>query len=619
MTQGALLTEAQPQETALLLHQHLFIVDNYLLLKSLEAASIDLICTDPPFAKNKTFQGTLDPPLRADEMDEEHTTLQRWGIHNAADAEQHGVVWPTQEDAAHCTNEIWSSDDGAVEQWLHASDLEGTLGARSAAEQYVTPSLFAANGSEPSLAAPPVAAASDVGATQVHPALDLVVGGPISDGGSDRASYDDSWSWGTDVEAAWMDEITDRRPGVLTVIEAARCNHSEGTAAYLAYMAVRLIECHRVLKPTGAIYLHCDHTVNSYLRLLLDAIFGRENFRNEIIWPYRTGGVSKKHWPRKHDTLLFYVKSALYSHTPIQERIYYDKPFFTTKTDEQGRHYADVYVRDVWDDLKPLVNTSNERTGYPTQKSVEMAERMLLASSKPGDVVLDVFAGCGYVPIAAAKLDRRWIACDISPRAMTVLRRQFKKFGYAVDGVAPEGVLAVDGTSLARGNIIVCGPADLPERTTDGDEHPMIAPLPERQYKTKRSIFTREEMLSFLLELSGWRAWCCGYANILTLADGTSEVVRTIRNFELDHIDPKSKAGRHEIDNRAPLCPAHNSLKSNRRIHLEELRAEVIRRGDLLVASPEDLVKLPWARDAAIDYLTSEKARRIGTPFPSMH
>ncbi len=518
-------TDTDPQATERHLSRHLFIVDNYQLLKSLDTESIDLICTDPPFAKNETFIGELTPPLTDEEWEREKDKLRDWGIRNPADAEQHHVTWPT---------------------------------------------------------------------------------------GTTTARFRDIWSWETDVHEQWMDEIKDSRPKVLNVIETTRYTHGEGTAAYLAYMAVRLIECHRVLKATGSLYLHCDHSANSYLRLLLDAIFGTDNFRNDIIWSYRTGGVSKRYWPRKHDTLLFYVKSGSYDHNAAQERIFYEKPFFSTQTDSDGRHYADVFIRDVWDDIKPLINVSNERTGYPTQKPVALAERIIEASSKPGDVVLDPFAGCAYVPVAAENLDRRWIACDISPRAMTVLRRQFKKFGYAVDGETPAGVLANEDVSLARAEVTILGPADLPERSVSDDDVEAVKPLPQRKYKTSASIFTRQEMLEYLLGLSGWRAWCCGFANWKIGTDDKPVIEHTIRNFELDHIDPKSKQGRHEIDNRAPLCPYHNSVKSDKRILLDDLRQQIKKQGELLVPTIDDLVDLAWARDHAIEHLIAEKTRRFG-------
>jgi len=506
------------------LNRHLFIVDNYRLLTSVETASVDLICTDPPFAKNDTFVGDLTPPLTDTEKQQEINKMKDWGIHNANDAEQSHVTWPTE-------------------------------------------------------------------------------------GGT--AKFGDIWSWEEDVHEQWMNQIKYTRPKVLDVIETTRYTHGEGMAAYLAYMAVRLIECHRVLKQSGSLYLHCDHTANSYLRLLLDAIFGTTNFRNDIIWSYRTGGVSKRWWPRKHDTLLFYVKSNKYNHNPIQERVFYEKPFFSTKIDDAGRYYADVFLRDVWNDIKPLINFSHERTGYPTQKPVALAQRIIEASSRPGDLVLDPFAGCAYVPVAAENLQRDWVACDISPRAMTVLRRQFRKFGYAVDGEAPEGVLAHEGESLARADVRILGPHELPTRISLDENIEMIKPLPPRTYKIPASIFSREETLTFLLGLSGWRAWCCGFANWKISSFGRPIIEQTIRNFELDHIDPQSKRGRHEIDNRAPLCPYHNNRKGNRRVHLDELREEITQAGELAVASADDLVDLAWARDQALEHWASERVKRF--------
>ncbi|MCY4458584.1 MAG: DNA methyltransferase [Acidimicrobiaceae bacterium] len=516
-------TDVGSNSTSQRSRRHLFIVDNYELLKVLNTSSVDLICTDPPFAKNETFVGGLNPPLTEFEKQREIEKLKEWGIENPLDAERRNVTWPTDEATA---------------------------------------------------------------------------------------KFSDIWSWEADVHEQWINEIADTRPAVLNVIETTRRTHNEGTAAYLAYMAVRLIECRRILKPTGALYLHCDHTANSYLRLLLDAIFGRDNFRNDIIWSYRTGGVSKRYWPRKHDTLLFYVKSNKYDHNAVQERIYYDKPFFSTQTDEQGRHYADVFVRDVWEDIKPLINVSKERTGYPTQKPVALAERIIAASSNPGDLVFDPFAGCAYVPVAAENLARQWVACDISPRAMTVLRRQFKKFGYAVDGEVPDGVIAHDGVSLARAEVSILGPHELPQRTSLEEGIASVKPLPTRKYKVAASIFTRQEMLSFLLGLSGWRAWCCGFANWKTDSVGRQIIDQTTRNFELDHIDPQSKRGRHEIYNHAPLCPYHNGVKSDRWVPLDDLREEIAAVGDLAVASIGDLVDLAWARDQALEYWAEHRARQ---------
>lgn len=230
------------------------------------------------------------------------------------------------------------------------------------------------------------------------------------------ASFKDIWT--LDDVGAWQTELgdSDLTDYLRTIARA----HSEPMMAYTIYMTLRIIELRRVLKETGALYLHCDPTASHYLKIVLDIVFGKDAFRNEIIWSYRTGGVSKKHWARKHDVILFYAKPK-YQHNPMQERIYYDKAFFTSKVDKTGKHYADVYLRDVWEDIKPLLNLSKERTGYPTQKPVALLERIITASSQEGDIVLDPFCGGGTTCEAAAKLGRRWIGIDIEPRARELL------------------------------------------------------------------------------------------------------------------------------------------------------------------------------------------------------
>ena len=225
--------------------------------------------------------------------------------------------------------------------------------------------------------------------------------------------FRDRWQWGRDVQQEWVDSIKADYPAVWQVIKAARDASGRDMATFLCWLGVRLIEMHRVLRPDGCIYLHIDHTAQAWVKALMDGIFGRHNFRNEIVWAYRTGGVSKRHWPRKHDSILFFVRSDLYTHRPMQERVYYTKPFFTSDMDEDGRPFADVYIRDVWDDVKPLINVSRERKGFPTQKPLALYERIIEASSSPGDIVLDPFAGSGTTLVAAERLGRQWIGIDI--------------------------------------------------------------------------------------------------------------------------------------------------------------------------------------------------------------
>lgn len=246
------------------------------------------------------------------------------------------------------------------------------------------------------------------------------------------SAFEDTWSWGEN-EADAFEKLKkgDSRDNTLAnIIKLARSvlnekpNDKISTSAYLVNMTVRLQAMKRVLKPTGAIYLHCDPTASHYLKMIMDAIYGSRNFRNEIVWSYRTGGVSKKWWSRKHDVIFFYVKSGKYKHNPLQERIYYEKPFFNDNVDEEGRYFADVYIRDVWEDIKPLINVSRERLGYPTQKPIALLDRIIKASSNEGDWILDPFCGCGTTMHAAEELDRNWIGIDISQFSTGLVRNR---------------------------------------------------------------------------------------------------------------------------------------------------------------------------------------------------
>ncbi|MDP8239858.1 MAG: site-specific DNA-methyltransferase [Candidatus Hatepunaea meridiana] len=190
-----------------------------------------------------------------------------------------------------------------------------------------------------------------------------------------------------------------------------------GVNVYVDWMKQRVMELHRVLKPTGSFYLHCDWHAGHYLKVMCDEVFGQSNFQNENIWCYRTGGASKKRWSRKHDSIYFYTKSGNYSFKPIKERIYYKKPFFTDKKDDQGRYYADVLPVDWWE-IKAVINVSKERINYPTQKPEALLERIIKASSNEGDLILDAFCGCGTSLAVAQKLRRRWIGIDVLPSAI---------------------------------------------------------------------------------------------------------------------------------------------------------------------------------------------------------
>jgi len=200
-----------------------------------------------------------------------------------------------------------------------------------------------------------------------------------------------------------------------------------GINVYIDWMKQRVIELHRILKPTGSIYLHCDWHASHYLKVMCDEIFGYKNFQNEIVWAYKTQGATKKRWSRKHDILLFYSKSDNWTFNYMTERSYMQHTYGfqddELKVDEEGRQYRDAICRDVWE-ISALQSATKEKTGYPTQKPEALLERVVKVSSNKGDIVLDAFCGCGTALAAAEKLERVWIGIDISPSAIALIKKR---------------------------------------------------------------------------------------------------------------------------------------------------------------------------------------------------
>ena len=206
---------------------------------------------------------------------------------------------------------------------------------------------------------------------------------------------------------------------------------SGGIKAYLAFMFPRLEQCRRLLAEHGTLYLHLDWRAAAYARVQLDTIFGVDHFLNEVIWQYRSGGVSRRWFGRKHDTILVYARTrGRHRFHVLREGVFRTDGL---KTDEKGRPYkvtkkGRLYfnaegpaLTDVWD-IPFLSTVSKERTGWPTQKPLALLERIIRASSDPGDVVADFFCGSGTTLAAAARLGRRWIGCDSARRAVGMAR-----------------------------------------------------------------------------------------------------------------------------------------------------------------------------------------------------
>ena len=420
------------------------------------------------------------------------------------------------------------------------------------------------------------------------------------------AAFKDTWTL-DDVDEAWHGEIADRDPALYSVIGAAELAHGSGMKSYLIMMAVRLLEMHRVLKPTGSIYLHCDPTASHYLKVMMDGVFGATNFRSEVAWKRTFAHGGAKRWGPVHDVILFYTASDSYTwnrvcqpYDPVYVEKHYrgeddrgryqlvsltgpgvrerdsGKPWRGVDPTKSGRHWAvpsgafsavadgrdtsemstqdkldllddfgliywppkggvprqkryldespGTAIQDVVTDIGP--EDGKERTGYPTQKPRKLLDRIIRASSDPGDMILDPFCGCATTLVAAETLGREWAGIDLSPLAVKLVDQRLRDQHGAF------------GQIIAR--------TDIPKRTDFGK-------LPN--YRTHRhTLYGRQE----------------GHCNGCL-------VHFPFRNLTVDHIVPQSKGGSDHLENLQLLCGACNSKKGAG--SQAELVATLIREG----------------------------------------
>ena len=255
-------------------------------------------------------------------------------------------------------------------------------------------------------------------------------------------AFKDSWHWGEESELCFDQVIESGRTNAVDMLRAFRSFLGENDMmAYLTMMAIRLIELHRVLKPTGSLYLHCDSTASHYIKILLDSIFHPTQFLNEIIWHYQTGGAGKRQYARKHDTILFYSKTRDYKFFPERIRIPRSEKALKRAQNPKGARIKASDTTKLPDDvfeIQALNPMGKERLGYPTQKPLALLERIILASSNPDDTILDPFCGCGTTVHAAQKLKRSWVGIDITHLAISLIEKRlndaFPEIDYTVHG-----------------------------------------------------------------------------------------------------------------------------------------------------------------------------------------
>jgi site-specific DNA-methyltransferase (adenine-specific) len=318
-------------------------------------------------------------------------------------------------------------------------------------------------------------------------------------------AFDDTWHWGPHAEAAFVELLEQRNTDVAEVIRALKSVlGANDMMAYLAMMAVRLLELHRVLKSTGSLYLHCDPTASHYLKIVLDQVFGAENFRNEIVWKRTNARATDGRWPRVHDVIFVYSKGEDFHFSSLKVKADKAKLPHTLVTGPDGRKYQSfeltaqgatkdgesgkawrgfdpnkydrhwgnnhaqmddwdkrglihwprdggfprrrderpfdpdarmITVGDVWTDIDRINQAAAERLGYPTQKPLALLERIISASSREGDVVLDPFCGCGTAVHAAHQLRRKWIGIDVTHLAVSLIEKRMRD---AFPGIAFE-------------------------------------------------------------------------------------------------------------------------------------------------------------------------------------
>ena len=335
------------------------------------------------------------------------------------------------------------------------------------------------------------------------------------------AEFKDTWTL-SDLDIAWLDLIETKHPNLNRVIQAAMTNSDK---SYLIYMAVRLIEIKRILKDSGSVYLHCDPTASHYLKVLMDAVFGKECYRNEIVWCYsRPSAPNQRQLSRVHDTIHWYSGGGTWTFNPDEIRQPYAKKSraregYAARASKVAEGAVKLDARgkfpESWIYIPPLKGNSKEYVGYPTQKPIKLLERIIKGGSNLDDVIFDPFCGCATTLVAADRLQRQWVGIDLSPKAIDLVRYRIMQDQGLFQQV------------IARN--------DIPQRT----DLEVLRPYNSPDNKA---------------HLYGQQGGNC---------NGCSTHFE-IQHFEVDHIIAKSVGGTDHIGNLQLLCGNCNRIKGDR-------------------------------------------------------